>query len=61
VKNVSEFNRGAAYCRDCIIANIIGLQNEVGLDESNEQYQILQKLLVHIEETYGGCCRDFKG
>ena len=61
MKNVSEFNRGAAYCRDCIIANIIGLKNEVGLDESNEQYQILQKLLVHIEETYGGCCRDFKG
>lgn len=58
---MSEFNKGAAYCRDCIIANIIGFQNDIGLDESNEQYQILQELLVRIEETYGKCCGEFKG
>ncbi len=58
---MSEFNKGAAYCRDCIIANIIGFQNDIGCTQTNEQYQILQKLLVHIEEIYGRCCKDFKG
>ena len=56
----SEFNQGASYCRDCIIANIIGMQNEIGNDIDNEQYQILQDLLCHIEDMYGKLCTEFK-
>ncbi len=57
----SEFNQGAAYARDCMIAKIIGLQEEIGFDEKKESYIILQKLLIDIEESYGGMFRPFKG
>ena len=57
----SEFNKCAAYCRDCIVANIIGMQNNLGNDETNKEYQILQKLLIHIEDTYGKQCCEFTG
>lgn len=57
----SEFNQGAAYARDCMISKIIGLQEEIGFDEKKESYIILQKLLIDIEESYGGMFRLFKG
>ena len=57
----SEWNKGAAYCRDCILANIIGIQNDIGCDESKAEYKILQKLLLLIEEQYGKQCDKFTG
>lgn len=56
----SEFNRGASFCRDCIISNIIGMQNDIGNDEKDSRYMILQELLIHIENEYGKPCTSFK-
>ena len=57
----SEFNQGAQYCRDNIISTIIGMQNGLGCDETNPQYQILQELMIDIEEKYGNLMKPFKG
>lgn len=57
----SEFNQGAAHARDLIIANIIGMQSEIGHEAGNPKYDVLQELLVHIEETYGEMMAPFKG
>lgn len=57
----SEFNKGAAYARDCIIANIIGIQNSIMDQMEGEQYKTLQALLITIEDRYGKCMKDFKG
>lgn len=57
----SEFNKGAAYSRDLIIAKIIGMQNRLGNKESDKQYQILQELLVGIECSMGEYCKRFNG
>lgn len=56
----SEFNTGAAYARDLIIANIIGMQNEE-TDKDSQEYAVLQKLLEYITETYGHMCGPFNG
>jgi hypothetical protein len=57
----SEFNNGAAHCRDLIIANIVGMQNELGCNEQDPKYIALQELLVLITDRYGNCCQPFKG
>ena len=57
----SEFNKGAAYARDCIIANIIGIQNSIIDQMEGEQYKTLQALLITIEDRYGKSMKDFKG
>lgn len=58
---MSEFNQGAAYARDLILANIIGLQNEARYRQGTEGYNALQELLEHCTETYGDMCQPFKG
>ena len=57
----SEFNKGAAYGRDCIIADIIGIQNAILNEMDSEQYKTLQALLISIEEQYGKPMEVFKG
>ncbi|WP_342759464.1 hypothetical protein [Kineothrix sedimenti] len=57
----SEFNKGAAYARDCIIADIIGLQNKIIDQTDGEQYKTLQSLLIKIEDSYGEIMKDFGG
>lgn len=56
----SEFNKGASYARDLIIANIIGMQNEI-IDKDSPKYSTLQELLEHITESYGDFSKLFKG
>ena len=55
----SEFNRGAAYARDLIMANIIGMQNDEH-DKNSSRYAALQDLLEHIMNNYGDFCMPFK-
>ena len=55
----SEFNKGAAFARDLIICNIIGMQDAIS-DESNEGYQKLQELMELIENKYGEYALKFK-
>lgn len=57
----SEFNKGAAYARDCILANIIGVQNSIMNEMESEQYKTLQALLITIEQNYGEMHAQFKG
>ena len=57
----SEFNKGAAYARDCILSNIIGIQNTIINKTESEQYNTLQALLVAIEQKYGRQYSAFKG
>lgn len=56
----SEYSKGAACCRDNIMANIIGMQNELGNDENNPKYQVLQELLLHIIDAYGDMMKPYK-
>lgn len=58
---MSEFNQGAAYARDLIIANIIGLQNDTRYRSGTEGYNALQKLLEQCIDRYGDMCQPFKG
>lgn len=57
----NEQNRALADCRDVVVANIIGMQNEMGCDTQNPKYQFLQELLEYITEKYGSMCNPFKG
>lgn len=57
----SEFNKGATYARDCILANIISVQNSIMNEMESEQYKTLQALLVAIEQKYGEMNTDYKG
>lgn len=56
----SEFNKGASYARDLIVANIIGMQNET-IDKDSPRYNTLQELLEHITKSYGDFSKPFKG
>ena len=57
----SEFNKGAAYARDLTISIIIGMQNEIGNDISDERYVVLQKLMNTIEAKCGDMYSEFIG
>lgn len=57
----SEYSKGAKDCRDNILATIIRIQNGLGCDIKNLQYQILQELLENIEKHYGSFMKDYKG
>lgn len=57
----SEFNKGASYARDCILANILAVQNSIADETDSEQYKTLQALYVAIKEKYGAMYTDFKG
>lgn len=57
---MSEFNKGAAYARDCILANIIGMQNEIP-DKDSSGYTALQELMDCIIDRYGDMTKPFKG
>lgn len=56
----SEFNKGASYARDLIVANIIGMQNEI-VDKDSPKYETLQELLEHITTNYGNFSKPFEG
>lgn len=56
----SEFNKGAAYARDLILANIIGMQNEEKSKDS-PRYDALQQLMEQIMEKCGDFAEPFKG
>ena len=49
----TEFNKGAIYARDCIIAEIIGLQNYDIEGPDSKEYKAYQKLLEVIDSKYG--------
>lgn len=57
---ISEFNKGAAYARDNILCKIIGMQNKIGCNETNPQYQILQDLFNNIIDAYGDMTKPYK-
>jgi hypothetical protein len=57
---MSEYNRGAASCRDNIICNIIGMQNDLGNDADNPKYQVLQELMDLIIDRYGDMMKPYK-
>lgn len=56
---MNEYQQGAVYARDCIIAKIIGYQNS--LEENDSQYSILQKLMEDIIQNFGDISRPYKG
>lgn len=58
----TEFNNGATYCKDLVLATILGFQNEkTYLNVNDPKYQILQELYEFIEKTYGKAYTPFKG
>lgn len=57
---MSEYNKGAASCRDNIICNIIGMQNDLGNDTDNPKYQVLQELMDLIIDRYGDMMKPYK-
>lgn len=57
----SEWNKGAAYARDCIISRILGMQNDVIMDTNGERFKTLQDLLECIERDYGDFMKQYIG
>lgn len=53
----NRYAAGATHVRDLIIANIIGMQNN--MKPESEGYEALQRLLRHIAEHYGDFMRPF--
>ena len=53
VERSAMLNMDGKAVRDHMIATLIGFQNELGCDETSEQYQAYQKMLTWVEETYG--------
>lgn len=53
VERSATLNMDGKAARDHIIATLIGFQNELGCDETSEQYQAYQKMLTWVEDTYG--------
>lgn len=53
VERSATLNMDGKAVRDHIIATLIGFQNELGCDETSEQYQAYQKMLTWVEDTYG--------
>lgn len=56
-----DFNAGSEYARDCIIAEIIGLQNEIMDRMESEEYKAYQKVLELIIDRHGDMYKKFKG
>ena len=57
----SEFNRGAAHMRDLVFSHIIAAQENLGNDETNPQYEVLQDFMEALIDRYGDMCQPFKG
>lgn len=60
-KNLFDFNTGSKYARDCIIAEIIGLQNEIMDKAESEEYKAYQNVLELIIDRHGDMYTEFKG
>lgn len=56
-----DFNAGSKYARDCILAEIIGLQNGIIDKTESEEYKAYQKVLELIIDRHGDMYKDFKG
>lgn len=56
-----DFNDGSKYARDCIIAEIIGLQNGVMDKTESEEYKAYQNVLELIIDRHGDMYTEFKG
>ena len=54
----TDFERGAIYARDCIIATILGMQESV---RGTAKYSAYQEVADMIEERFGNMFQDFKG
>lgn len=59
----SSFFNGGVYVRDYILSAVIGLQNEVGAGNWQEdpEYQAYQKVYDMIVDRFGDMFTDFKG
>ena len=57
---MSDFNKGAAMMRDLVISHIIGMQNDMGNNVTDQGYQKLQELMELIEERYGKMYKPFE-
>lgn len=55
-----DFYNGSKYARDCIITEIIGLQNGIMDKKESEEYKAYQNVLELIIDKYGDMYRDFK-
>lgn len=58
---MSDFNKGAAYARDDILATIIGLQNKTSPFRNYPLYAAYQELYDLIVEKQGDMYKPFKG
>lgn len=56
-----DFNAGSKYARDCILAEIIGLQNGIMDKTESEEYKTYQKVLELIIDRHGDMYEEFKG
>ena len=56
-----DYNAGSKYARDCILAEIIGLQNGIMDKIESEEYKAYQKVLELIIDRHGDMHREFKG
>lgn len=58
---IKDFNKGSQYARDCILAEIIGLQNGIMDKTDSEEYKAYQKVFEMIVDRHGDMYEDFKG
>lgn len=56
-----DYNAGSKYARDCIIAEIIGLQNGIMDKTESEEYKAYQNVLELIIDRHGDMYTEFKG
>lgn len=56
---MSDFNNGAKFMRDNIIATIIGMQNDIGNDKNSEKYIAYQEVLTTIINHHGDIFTQF--
>ena len=57
---MSDFNDGAKYVRDSILALIIGLQNKNGNQTQSEQYKAYQEIYDTITNVFGDMFENIK-
>lgn len=58
----SSFFNGGVYVRDYILSAMVGLQNEIGRQNTDDpEYQAYQKVYDLIADKFGDIFTEFKG
>lgn len=57
---MDTYNNNCKHARDLILAEIIGMQNEIGYYANLKKYQTLQEVYDTIVERHGDMFEDWK-